>query len=372
MRIALDATPAAIQQGGVGRYARELLRALVAGASDHRYVLATAAPENQARALLDSLPPGAWRELRRLPLSERWMTALWQRLRAPLPVERLIGPHDVFHGVDFTLPPSRAAKVVTIHDLSFIIYPEYAEPRLARYLSGAVPRSVDRADAIITVSASVAAELVEIYPHARGKVVAIPNGVRIPELLPERNSNQPPNVLLVGTVEPRKNHLTALRAIDIVRDTHKDARLICIGRPGWQSQAIERELHAAVARGAVLWDANTTDDELERIYAQAAVAISPSHYEGFGLPVLEALARGVPVVASDIAAHREVAGDAALYSLPDDPEALAAQILRLLDDTGLRDSLAASSRDRAAAFGWGETARRTLRVYAAAAGLVSQ
>lgn len=369
MRIAIDATPAAVQQGGVGRYARELLRALVGRLTDHQFILATAAPDDAARALLDSLPPGSWRELRRLPLAERWMTALWHRLRAPIPVERLIGPHDLFHGTDFVVPPGRASKVVTIHDLSFRLHPEFAEPSLARFLSAAVPRSIERADAIITVSASVAAELADLYPASRDKVVAIPNGVRLPSAstLP-RGEADSPTILMVGTVEPRKNHLTALAAFDIVRQDLPDAQLTIIGRPGWRSEEIQRAIRAAQRQGGVCWIEAASDDELERAFAAAAVAISPSHYEGFGLPVLEAMARGLPVVASDIRAHREVAGDTVLYAPPGDAEALAEQIVKLLGDSELRASLAVRARERAGTFGWDETARRTLRVYEAVAG----
>lgn len=369
MRIAIDATPAAVQRGGVGRYARELLRALVARPSDHRFLLVTAAAEVSARALLADLPPGSWRELRRLPLEERWMTALWQRLRAPIPAERLIGPHDLFHGTDFTVPPGRAPKVVTIHDLSFILHPEYAEPSLARYLSGVLPRSVARSDAVITVSASVAAEVAELFPEARDRLVAIPNGVRLPDAdLPPRREADVPTILMVGTVEPRKQHLTALAAFDIVRQELPDARLVIAGRPGWRSEEIQRAIRAAQERGGVCWLENASDAELERAFAEATIAISPSHYEGFGLPVLEALARGVPVVASDIRAHREVAGDAILYAEPGNSEALAGQITRLLNDAALRTELAEYGRQRAARFSWDETARRTLRVYETVAG----
>jgi glycosyltransferase involved in cell wall biosynthesis len=127
-------------------------------------------------------------------------------------------------------------------------------------------------------------------------------------------------------------------------------------------------IRAAVARSEAIWLDDADDATLEQHFAAASIVLSPSHYEGFGLPVLEALARGVPVVASDIRAHREVAGDAALYAPADDPEALASQIIRLLGDGELRHELGKCGARRARIFSWQETATRTLRVYAAVTG----
>jgi glycosyltransferase involved in cell wall biosynthesis len=363
LRIAIDATPAALQRGGVGRYARELLRALVVEARDERFTLALAASEERGRDLLNELPPGAWREVRRLPASERVMTAFWQRLRAPVRVERWIGPVDVYHGTDFILPPTRAPGVVTVHDLSYVLTPQYAEPRLARYLEAAVPRAIERASAIITVSASVAAELAAVYPAAAGKLTAIPNGVRLPEHPPARAEGQRPRILTVGTVEPRKNHLGLLAAMVEVRSVFPDAELVVVGRAGWRAAEIVAALEAEQARGHVRWFNTLSDAELEVEYAAATLCVFPSHYEGFGLPLLEAMARGVPVAASDIAAHREVAGDAALLAAPDDPAELASRIIKVLDDGDLRATLEVAGRARAERFSWRETARRTLRVY---------
>ena len=160
MRVAIDATSAVTQQAGVGRYTRELVRALVQLPSyKDQYALVAAAGEADSRSFLDELSPGAWRELRRVPLPERAMTIFWQRLRVPLAIEHLVGEFDLFHGPDFVTPPTRHPTVVTIHDLSYLLHPEFAEPNLAKYLRMAVPRALRQASAVITVSASVAAEV---------------------------------------------------------------------------------------------------------------------------------------------------------------------------------------------------------------------
>ena len=371
MRIAIDATPALEQRGGVGRYARELIRALVLETLDHRFVLSCASSQARADEFQAWLPPGAWREIRRLPASERVMTGLWQRLRIPLDIERWTGPHALFHATDFTLPPTRAAKVVTIHDLSFILHPEYCDPGLARYLSAALPRSIERADAVITVSASVAAELATAFPAARSRIVAIPNGLTTPIKAETRCTVQEPVVLMVGTLEPRKNYLTILRAMESVRLEIPDARLVIVGRRGWLDDSIVAEVKRCQAAGWLTWHDDASDAELEAAFREAAVFVAASHYEGFGLPVLEAMARGVPCVASDIAAHREVAGVAACFAPVTDTDAFADAITSLLNERDRRTALAERGTARAGEFSWRETARRTLRVYErAAAGTV--
>ena len=361
MRIALDATPAAVQQAGVGRYARELIRALVQLETPDQYVLSVAGSPVDARALLHGLPPGAWREVRQLPLGERWMTIAWHRAHVPMTIERMIGPFDLFHGTDFVLPPTRRPCVVTIHDLSFTLHPEFAEPGLASYLSRAVPAALKRASAIIAVSASVAADVAEVYPAAASRLVVVPNGVRLPEQAGRQVSA--PLILAVGTIEPRKNHATLLRAIEIVRDTHPEAVLVVAGKIGWRSGSIVSALRMAERGGTVRLVLAPDDATLMTLYRSAAVVVTAAWHEGFGLPVLEAMAHGVPVVASAIAALRETGGDVALYAEPADAEAFAAQLTRVLDDAVLRACLGTRGRERARQFSWDTTARRTRRVY---------
>lgn len=368
MRIAIDATSAAVQSAGVGRYTRELLSALMTQPHDDRYTLLSAGAADQSDELLRYLPPGAWRELRRLPLSERYMTAAWQRLRLPIPVERIAGNFDVFHGPDFVAPPTRRPVVVTIHDLSYIVAPSYAEPSLVSYLRSAVPRTLTRASQIITVSASVAAELVEAYPFTAGRVRAIPNGVRIPSHpRQERGDNGPPRILIVGTIEPRKNLVTLLDAMRSVWAQIPEAELVVAGRIGWQAHDICARLRRAVETSKVTFVESPSDDALERLFDEASIFVYPSAYEGFGLPLLEAMARDVPVVASDIAALCETGGAAARYVPPFDSDMLAAEIVNVLSDRALRGKLIAAGRSRVEQHSWSETARRTRRAYLAAA-----
>lgn len=366
MHIAFEATPAATQFAGVGRYARELLHALLTQAHDDRYQLVCAATAQQTDLLERSLPPGQWRNLRRLPLPERATTIAWQRLRLPIPFELFINEFDLYHGTDFVLPPLRKPSVVTIHDLSYLVAPQFGEPSLVRYLTSAVPRALRRADQVIAVSASVASELVAAYPFVQHKVRAIPNGATIPPTSDESETNTRPTLLMVGTVEPRKNHDLVLDAMPIVWEREPDALLIIAGRIGWQAGRIERRIREAAATSNVEFVEAPTDDRLEALYRSATVALYPSRYEGFGLPVIEAMGRGLPVVVGDIPVLRETGGNVARYVGLDDPEAMAGEILSLLASTATCKDLAAQGRTRAAQFTWTETARRTRLAYSAA------
>lgn len=365
MRVAIDATPAVRQQAGVGRYTRELLRALVTAPEAHEYLLLTAGPDADARRVWSELPPGHWRENRRLPVSDRTLTAAWQRLRLPLTVERLIGAFDLFHGPDFVLPPTQAATTVTVHDLSFLVAPEFSDPRLVRYLTEALPRSLRRADSVIAVSATVAGQLAEWFPAVQDRLFAVPNGVIPPPSL-ERTIPPRPLVLMVGTIEPRKDHHTLLKAMELVWAERPDTDLIVLGRPGWLADDIVTAITAAAERRPLRWLNDADDAELERCYAAATVAVYPARYEGFGLPVIEAMARGVPMVASDAPALVEVSGGHACHVPIGDAAAFAASIIRFIDDAALRARFTDAALDWSMRFTWSNTAAGTLRAYAAA------
>jgi glycosyltransferase involved in cell wall biosynthesis len=367
MRIAIDGTPAAVQSAGVGRYTRELLKALVSSSIDDQFQILCHCDAQSVHRLEAELPPGAVRHIRRMPVSERLTTALWQRIRAPVPVDVFLSDYDVFHGPDFVLPPTRQPAVVTIHDLSYLVVPELGEPSLVAYLQAAVPRTLQRADQIITVSASVAAELVEAYPFTRDRVRAIPNGVGavdLPGAIWQPRSH--PKILIVGTIEPRKNHTCLLDAMEFVWPIIPEAQLVIAGRIGWKSDDIVSRIRQAEGKSNVTFVEAPSDEVLQDLFEEADVFVYPSLYEGFGLPVLEAMARGIPVVASDISALRETGGDAARYAACDDPEQLGSLILDVLSDDTIRSCMVARGFERVENHSWAESGRRTRNAYVAA------
>ncbi len=397
LRVALDVTPAMTQGAGIGRVARHLARALPLLDRDTQftYLYATAerdgvipagympvphAPEGdvQVPAIAPGYGPGGNVTLRRLPLSAAWVTRLWHRARLPVAAERFTGPVDCYHALDYVAPRVRRARLlVTVHDLSFLTVPHLAEPSLATYLSGIVPRVVRRADRVLAVSAFTAQEVIDRLHIAPERVAVVPNGVegRFRPYPPGERAearaavaaivgdSERPYLLAVGTLEPRKNYPTLLRAYARLREAGLPHALVIAGRHGWRFDSIFETLQELRLAGDVQFG-SPPDALLPALYNAADAVIAPAWYEGFGLSVLEGLACGTPVVASDIPPHREVAGEAAWYADPGDPAALADTIRAALDaDETTAATKRALGLARAATLGWGNAARILLRVY---------
>lgn len=396
-RVAVDVTPATTQSAGIGRVARHLARALplLDRETQYTYLYATEgrdgvvpagflpvpdAPAEDVRlpARAPGYGPAGNVTLARLPLPAAWMTRLWHRARLPVAVERFTGPVDCYHALDYVAPPVRHARLlVTVHDLSFLAVPRYAEPSLAAYLAGIVPRVVRRADTVIAVSAFTAREVVERLHIPPERVRVVPNGVegRFRPYPPGERAEaraavsslvgdaDRPYLLAVGTLEPRKNYPTLLRAYARLRQAGLPHALVIAGRQGWQFGPVFDALQELHLAGDVRFG-SPPDNLLPALYNAADAVIAPAWYEGFGLSVLEGLACGAPVVASDIPPHREVAGDAAWYADPGDAAALEEAIMAALDaDEPTRAPRRAAGLARAAAMGWGNAARALLRVY---------
>jgi glycosyltransferase involved in cell wall biosynthesis len=376
LHIGLDYTSAVRQGGGIGRYTRELVRALLALDPTNRYTLLVADP----RPL--PAPPGPNARFRRLPLGDVWLHRLWHRARVPLPVEWLTGPVDLFHQPDFVLPPARpgTATLLTVHDLTFVRDPDSAPPALRRYLGRVVPRSVARSDHVLADSAATRADLLEVYAAPPDKVSVLYPGVDARFRPPDdpaalagvraRYALGPePFVLSVGTLQPRKNSVRLIQAFArlLAARPGEPLQLVIAGSRGWQFDAIFAEVERQGLAGRVRFPGFVADEDLPALYGAAAVLAYPALYEGFGLPVLEALACGTPVVTSTRSSLPEAAGDAALLVDPLDVDALAGALGRLLNDGALRAALRERGLDHAARFTWARAAGELLGVYRALA-----
>ena len=281
----------------------------------------------------------------------------------------------VLFAPNYVLPPkfrlAGGAVVVVIHDLAFLRLPWTLQEETRAVLAAQLHVNLARAREVITVSQAVRGELLAAEPLDPARVTAIHHGPghlsrrkggNLPAWAPERY------VLHVGTIEPRKNIELLLRVWEAwtAEDPAAPALVLC-GRRGWKSDALHEAFATAEAAGWLRHPGYVDDDTLASLYRQALAVVSPSRYEGFGLPLVEALAAGVPVLASDIAVFREVAGDAAIFLPVDDAAAWKRALAGLAADPALRDRLAARGRERARAFDWTTAAARTRAVLERAA-----
>jgi glycosyltransferase involved in cell wall biosynthesis len=364
--VGLDATPLLGTRTGIGRYVEHLLRELATlGAVD---LVATAFTLRGAGGLPACVPTGV--AVRHRPAPARALQAVWGRAELP-PVEWLTGRLDVFHGTNFVLPPVRhAAGVLTVHDLSYLRFPDTVSGASLNYRE-LVPRGLRRAAVVVTPSEAVAVEVRAEY-GLDDRVVATPLGVEEswfgaapPEPgwlagrgLPERY------LLFVGSVEPRKGLPGLMRALRLLHDDAAAGApppVVLAGPPGW-GPALDR---AGLPPGAVLTAGYLDTAELRRLVAGAAALVYPSLYEGFGLPPLEAFAAGTPVVASDLPAVREVTGELARLVPVGDDVALADALRAVLADG---DPAARAARQaRARGFSWAACAAATHSAYVLAA-----
>ena len=371
MRIAIDYTAAAKQGGGIGRITRELIAGVAAldAHNDYHLMVARDAPS--------FAPPAANFSLHTIPIPERALNILWHRARLPLPVEWFGVSADVFHAPNFSLPPSRAPqRLVTIHDLTFLKYPEGAVPSLRQFLSRSIPDSARRATHLIADSQATKDDLCEWLKLPAEKISVVYGGVDA-RFRPVSDEAQrvavrakyqlhQPFVLGLGTLEPRKNFVGLMQAF--TRARLPDHELVIAGGRGWLYEPI---VAAARATPHVRLLGFVDDSDLPTLYSLASAYCLPSYYEGFGIPCIEAMACGAPVICSDRPCLPEIVGvtstgsgqAAALTVSPDDVDALADALQKVVNDAKLRQTLIARGYARAQEFPWTRGARALWDVY---------
>lgn len=400
MRVAIDYTPAVRQGGGIGRWTRSLVEALLAleDARDTQFTLFYAGggldEKQQADIRAEQAKYAGNSQVRwvRLPFSEPGLTRLWQRLRVPLPLEIIarlgqplslanpLGQPDVLHFPDFVQPPHLGGKsLVTVHDLSFMITPECAEENLRRYLTGAVPRSVRQADRISVDAAAIKSDLTERLGVPPEKMTVIYGGVG-PEFRPIEDKAHLEEVrtrlklpekflLFLGTIEPRKNLSRLAEAWARLKDTEvgRGRKLVLGGRKGWLYEPIMARIDELGLRDEIVWLDFVPEGDLAAVYNLADLFCFPSLYEGFGIPPLEALACGTPVVTANNSSLAEVFTGAALMCEATDVDSIATALrqgLESLDGDGqLLAGLQAEGLQRVKTFTWERAAREALALY---------
>jgi glycosyltransferase involved in cell wall biosynthesis len=363
MRLAIDYTAAAKQGGGIGRITRGLLAGVAALDPDNQYILLTARDAPQVT------PPAVNFTTRIIPLPERALDILWHRAHVPLQIETFTGAIDVFHAPNFSLPPSRAPRrLVTIHDLTFLRYPDGAVPSLRQFLSRSVPYAARHATHLIADSHATKDDLMEWLKLPAEKISVVYAGVdeRFRPVTDEAQRNavrakyklERPFILGLGTLEPRKNFVGLMQAF--ARAQLPDHELVIVGKRGWLYEPIVAQ---AQATKNVRLLGFADDADLPTLYSLASAYGLPSHYEGFGIPCIEAMACGTPVICSNRPCLPEIVGEAALMVAPADVDALADALQKVVNDAMLRQTLVQRGFVRAKEFPWSRGARDLWRVY---------
>ncbi len=371
--LAIDYTPAIRQREGIGRIIRGQVAALC-----HRcpswdirlFVVGPVGAQDQADAP---------RPLHTTPISERNMVRLWHRLNLPFPkIERFTGgPLDLFHATDFVLAPNHARyQLVTVHDLAFLFYPEAAMPSLQRYLHVVVPRSVRRADHLLADSMHTARDLQEQWQIPAERITVVYGAVDHEHFQPVQDEHQlqrvrqlyglgdRPFLLGLSTLQPRKNFARLIEAFALAKaEAQLPHRLVIGGGKGWLYAEIFAKVEALGLQHDVLFPGFIDDADLPALYSAATFFAYPSLYEGFGLPLLEALACGTPVLTADNSSLPEAGGPGALYVQATDVTSIAEGIVKMATDGTLRQTLRSAGRAHAQTFTWDRSAQQLHHAY---------
>lgn len=315
--------------------------------------------------------PGWWKPPRRgggLPLKALY--ASWNYLGIPKVQAKL----DVVHATGLVVPPSdQSALVATIHDVAVESMPEVVPGTWRRIYARGLQVALSRAQTFCVVSHAVKTQLVEMYSVDESRIVVTPEAANVSpgdfrdnEIF-ERLGIDEPYILAVGTVEPRKNQTLLIQAFAEARPKLDEMRLVIAGSAGWGSAETLKMIERVHLEGRVILTGSIGASALAALYGKATVFAMPSLYEGFGIPLVEAMGFGLPCLASTDAALQEVGGDAAVYIDAKDAGGWAGELIRLCDDGHARVRLAAAARQRAAEFSWEKTAAATLSAYGKAA-----
>jgi glycosyltransferase involved in cell wall biosynthesis len=370
MRVGIDGYPLAEPRTGVGHYTLELARALALISPGDDFELVSPAPFEAAA--LDEVKRANLPNLFTKNPRASSIRGHWWSIGLPMYIRR--AGFDLFHGTNFDVPLWKQGRsVVTIHDLSALLHPDTHRSRLVRRARLRLPLVVRFANMIITPTESVRREVCQRFKLKPARVRAIHSAARTSFVpvpfaetaeLRQRLRVEDDFLLFVGTLEPRKNLLTLLKAFaQIVGQSELRPQLVIAGGAGWLMDEMFTFIRKSGITERLRFTGYLSDEELRGLYSSCKVFIYPSVYEGFGLPPLEAMACGAPVIAGRIPSLQEVLGSTARLVEPLDVEALAGSIVELLKDENQRRALGAAGLKHAAQFSWEQTARQTLDVY---------
>lgn len=365
MRVGIDCRLPTYRMGGISQYTIQLLRGLAQLDHAAEYVV------YHSRKETGSFLPADQRFSRR----NLWTPCHHLLERVTLAAELIGDRLDVFHSPDF-IPPAAGARrrVITVHDLTFLRYPEFLTEESRRYYNDQIRWAVAQADAISADSEATRRDLIDLVGAPEEKVTTIhlaANPLFAEPIEPgemqrvlEQYGVRPGFILHVGTLEPRKNIPMLLNAYRQLRqETGRDSKLVLVGGKGWLYDEIFSAIRASGLEDSVVHLTSVDDHSLHALYSAAALLAAPSFYEGFGLPVLEAMHVGCPVIASNCGSLPEVVGDAGILLEPTDTLSWVAALELVLSSSELAARMAAAGREQARLFSWVKTAEATWRLY---------
>lgn len=371
--IAIDCTPAIRQNAGIGRIIEGQVRALLEQAPEYDVRLFVTGTLNQS----DRLHVPA--KLHATPISERNMVRIWHRLNSPLPsIEWFTGgPLDLFHATDFVLAPSRARiKFLTIHDLAFRFYPEAAMPGLHRYLNVVVPRSIERAHHILADSHNTANDLESEWKIPPEKITVVQGAVDHNRYHPDDDLDTQrivrqqygirdgPFILALSTLQPRKNFVRLIEAFHAAcQEQNLPHQLIIGGKKGWLYDEIFDKVKELGLMKRVIFPGFVAETDLPILYRAAEFFAYPSLYEGFGIPIVEALACGTPVLTANNSCLPEAGGPGAIYVDAESVDSIADGLVRLACSQELRERLQTDGLTYAKQFTWSRSGKQLLDAY---------
>ncbi|MCL4363823.1 glycosyltransferase family 4 protein [Patescibacteria group bacterium] len=363
MTIGIDITPLLFQGSGVADYTYNLVKNLLLIDKKNQYKLLFTSPRiNKSFPFLEEFKKmGA--KIYRYPLPFVFFQICWEKLDV-VPVEWLIGPIDVFYASDFLRPPSTVRTVTTVHDLIWKIHPGYHEDFIVKTHDKKLSKTIQYRDTVVVDSQTTKNDLLKYFPRVNQKKIhviypGIGEEFKPPDQRPKRSLSDKPYILYVGAIEPRKNLLTAIEVFrELIKDKYfSDFEFLIAGMAGWRKNQVTDEVKNLRLEGRVKFLGYVKDQDLPGLYSKAKLTVYLSSYEGFGLPPLESLACGTPVLAGDNSSMKETIDRQFLVDVFDKKEVLK-KMKFLLKSAAVVDSLKVREK-----FSWHSAAEQLLRLW---------
>ncbi len=371
MRIGFDLRPFLRHATGVGIYYKNLLFSLARIDTNNQYYLFSSSYKDRFHQ--EELPPFSQCEFHDARYPVKLINFLWQRLEWP-PLDKFFNTElDLTHSPIPLLLPTKGNKIVTVHDLFFMDFPAFVQGEARKNFAQKIENSLHRADGILVISQFIKDQIVGRFSLNKDKIKVVYHGVD-PDFFNKPSVAQTETVkkkyalpstfiLFVGAIEPRKNLVKLIEALGFICEKSYDVPLVIAGKKGMDYQNLEKKIEELKLQSQVLFLDYLPEGDLKALYHLASCLVFPSLCEGFGLPLVEAMASECPLVISRSPALPEIASDAALYFHPEDAEEMASQIIKVLDDEDKRKILIEKGNRRVREFSWTHTAENTLEFY---------